>query len=325
MAKLLVTGWIPEDIIGPYREKFEEIMIPDEKKVNFTVDEVERVLGSYDVLFTISAFPFRKELIEKAENLKAVCNLGVGYDNIDVAACTEKNIAVINTPVAVCEPTAEFTVALMMSIARGTLMYDKEVRRTRKTASVCFFDRDIMLYGKTLGILGFGRIGQAVARKARGLGMNIIFYDPFPNEKAAREVDAKLMSFEEVIQTADVISCHMPYTEENHHIINKAAFAKMKSTAYFINVARGPIMDEQALVEAVKNKVIRGAATDVYEHEPDVGREITELENIVLSPHIGSNVYEARKNMAEEALDGAIAVLGKNKPHNLVNKNVMEN
>lgn len=324
MAKLLVTGWVPEDIIGKYREKFDEIMIPDEDKTSFTQDEVQEVIDRFDVLFTISAFPFKRELIEKADNLKAVCNLGVGYDNIDVRACTEHNICVINTPVSVCEPTAEFTIALMMSITRGTLMYDREVRETRKTASVCFFDRDMMLYGKTIGILGFGRIGQAVAKKAKGLGMNIIYYDPFRKEDVEKKIGAEYHTFDEVLERADVVSCHMPYTMENHHIINDDAFRKMKSTAYFVNVARGPIMDEAALVDAVKNKVIRGAATDVYENEPEIGSEITQLENIVLSPHIGSNVYEARRNMAEEALDGSLLILNQQKPHNLVNISLMD-
>ena len=324
MAKLLITGWIPEDIIEKYRDKFEDIILPDEEKTNYTTEEVGRIIGEFDVLFTISAFPFKGELIKKAKNLKAVCNLGVGYDNIDVNACTENNICVINTPAAVCEPTAEFTIALMMSIARGTLLYDREVRETKKTASVCFFDRDIMLYGKTLGVLGFGRIGQAVARKAKGLGMNIIYYDPYRKEEAEKEMGAAYAAFDEVLETADVISCHMPYTKENHHMIDEEAFQKMKETAYFINVARGPIMDESALIEAVKNKVIRGAATDVYENEPDIGEEITKLDNIVLSPHVGSNIYEARRNMAWEALDGALSVLEHVKPHNLVNAALME-
>lgn len=319
MARLLVTGWVPEDIIGPYREKFEEVLVPDEAKKNFSMEEVLKEIERFDVLFTISAFKCTEELLVKAPNLKSVCNLGVGYDNIDVAACTKKGVAVINTPQAVCQPTAEFTIALMMSSTRGTLLYDREVRKTRKTASVCFFDRDMMLYGKTLGILGFGRIGQAVARKAKGLGMHIIYFDPFRKEELEKELDAEYCTFDEVLERSDVVSCHMPYTPENHHILNKEAFARMKRTAYFVNVARGPIMDEAALVDALKNKVIRGAATDVYEGEPNIGQAITELDNIVLSPHIGSNVYEARKNMAEEALNGSLAILQKERPHNLVN------
>lgn len=324
MAKLLATGWIPEDIIGPYREKFDEVMVPSREKGNFTQEEVKAMINDYDVLFTISAFKFQKELIDHAKSIKVVCNLGVGYDNIDAAYCTEKRIAVINTPRAVCQPTAEYTIALIMATMRGVLLYDREVRQTRRTASICFFDRDVMLYGKTIGILGCGRIGREVAKKAHGLGMNVIYYDPFRQEMLEQEIGARYCSFDEVIETADVVSCHMPYTPENHHIINKDVFAKMKKTAYFVNVARGPIMNEHDLVEACKNHVIRGAATDVYENEPMIDEAITKLDNIVLSPHIGSNVYEARRGMAEEAMDGSLSVLAGNRPHNLVNPQVLE-
>ena len=323
MAKILATGWVPEDIIGPYREKFDEVLVPSREKGNFTQKEVWDVINNYDVLFTISAFKFQKDLIDHATNIKVVCNLGVGYDNIDAAYCTEKKIAVINTPHAVCQPTAEYTIALIMATMRGVLLYDREVRETHRTASICFFDRDIMLYGKTIGILGCGRIGREVARKAHGLGMNVIYYDPFRQEAFEQEIGAKYCTFDEVIETADVVSCHMPYTKENHHIINKDVFARMKKTAYFVNVARGPIMNERDLIDACRNHVIRGAATDVYENEPVICDEITKLDNIVLSPHIGSNVYEARRGMAEEAMDGSLAVLAGEKPHNIVNPQVL--
>ncbi len=323
MAKILATGWVPEDIIGPYREKFDEVRVPSREKGNFTQEEVWDVINNYDVLFTISAFKYQKELIDHATNIKVVCNLGVGYDNIDAAYCTEKKIAVINTPRAVCQPTAEYTIALIMATMRGVVLYDREVRETHRTASICFFDRDMMLYGKTIGILGCGRIGREVARKAHGLGMNVIYYDPFRQEALEKEIGAKYCTFDEVIETADVVSCHMPYTQENHHIIDKTVFAKMKKTAYFVNVARGPIMNEKDLIDACRNHVIRGAATDVYENEPAICDEITKLDNIVLSPHIGSNVYEARRGMAEEAMDGALAVLAGTKPHNIVNPQVL--
>ena len=323
MAKILATGWVPEDIIGPYREKFDEVRVPSREKGNFTQEEVWDVINNYDVLFTISAFKYQKELIDHATNIKVVCNLGVGYDNIDAAYCTEKKIAVINTPRAVCQPTAEYTIALIMATMRGVVLYDREVRETHRTASICFFDRDMMLYGKTIGILGCGRIGREVARKAHGLGMHVIYYDPFRQEALEKEIGAKYCTFDEVIETADVVSCHMPYTQENHHIIDKTVFAKMKKTAYFVNVARGPIMNEKDLIDACRNHVIRGAATDVYENEPAICDEITKLDNIVLSPHIGSNVYEARRGMAEEAMDGALAVLAGTKPHNIVNPQVL--
>ena len=320
MKKLLVTGWIPEKILAPYRERF-EITVPDADKVNFTMEEVEQMAGEFDAMFTISAFPFTAALAQKAAKMKAVANFGVGYDNIDVAACTAHGIYVINTPTTVTEPTAELAFAIMMAIAKGVVMYDRELRQTRICKPAMFFDRDILLYGKTIGILGFGRIGQAMARRAQGIGMNVMYYDPFrktPEEEA--RLHATYGTLDEVLRTADVISCHMPYTKENHHIIDLDAFRKMKKTAYFVNAARGPIMSEADLVTALKTGEIRGAATDVFAHEPGVSAELAQIENVVITPHIGSNVLEARTNMVAEALDGVFAVLQGKTCHNIVNR-----
>ena len=320
MKKLLVTGWIPEQILAPYREKF-DITVPDAERVNFTMDEVGQMIGEFDAMFTISAFPFTASLAQKAHRMKAVANFGVGYDNIDVAACTEHGIYVINTPTTVTEPTAELAFAIMMAITKGVVMYDRELRQTRACHPAMFFDRDILLYGKTIGILGFGRIGQAVARRAQGIGMKVMYYDPFRKTPEEEErLNATYGTFDEVLCTADVISCHMPYTEENHHIINLDAFKKMKKTAYFVNAARGPIMSEADLVTALKTGEIRGAATDVFEHEPNVSAELAQIENVVITPHIGSNVLEARTNMVAEALDGVFAVLQGKTVHNIVNR-----
>ena len=323
MKKLLITGWIPENILKPYREKF-DITIPDGEKINFTMEEVEAMVAEFDAMFTISAFPFNRKLAGLAKKMQAVANFGVGYDNIDVAACTEKGIFVINTPTTVTEPTAELAFAIMMAITKGVVMYDKALRQTRVCRPAMFFDRDMFLYGKTIGILGYGRIGQAMARRARGIGMKVMYYDPIrkPAEVEA-ELDAVYGSFEEVLKTADVISCHMPYTAENHHIMNLEAFRMMKRSAYFVNAARGPIMCEADLVTALKTGLIKGAATDVFEKEPGVSAELAEIENVVITPHIGSNVLEARENMVHEALDGIVAVLGNSPCHNVVNRELL--
>lgn len=307
-------------LIEEYKEKF-EITIPDHEKRNFTMEEVEGMIGEYDALFTISAFPFKKELIDRAKKMKVVANFGVGYDNIDWKYCTEKKIFLVNTLTTVTEPTAELAFAIMLAITKGIVMYDKALRKERVCNPDMFFDRDIFLYGKTIGIIGYGRIGQAVGRKAQGIGMKVMYYDPFrktPEEEA--RLGATYGTFEEVLAQADVISCHMPYTKENHHIFNLETFRKMKPTAYFVNAARGPIMCEADLVTALKEKVIRGAATDVFEFEPGVSKELAEIENVVITPHIGSNVLEARKNMVHEALDGVAGILKGERPVNVVNK-----
>lgn len=323
MHKLLITGWIPEEILAPFREKF-DITVPDAEKVNFTMEEVKSMIGEFDAMFTIAAFPFKQELIPLAQRMKAVANFGVGYDNIDVAGCTEKGIFVVNTPTTVTEPTAELAFAIMLAIAKGVVMYDRKLREEKLCHPEMFFDRDMFLMGKTVGILGFGRIGQAMARRCKGIGMKVMYYDPFrksPQEEAALE--ATYADFDQVLEQADVISCHMPYTPENHHIINLEAFRKMKQTAYFVNAARGPVMSEADLVTALKTGEIRGAATDVFEHEPYVSEELAALDNVVITPHIGSNVLEARKNMVEEALNGVFEVLNSLPCHNIVNRELL--
>jgi len=322
--KLLVTGWIPEPILAPYREFF-TVTAPTEEQISFSEDEVAGMVGEMDAMFTIAAFPFKKELIEKAGKLRVVANLGVGYDNIDWRTCTEKGIFVVNTPNTVCEPTAEFSIAIMIAITKGIVMYDKELRRTKRCAPAIFFDRDMLLTGKTIGILGYGRIGQAVGRKAQGLGMSVLYFDPIRRSPEEEErLGAEYGSLEEVLGKADVVSCHMPYTPENHHLMDRAAFERMKRTAYFVNAARGPIMDEKALVQALKTRLIRGAATDVFEFEPEVSSELAEIENVVITPHVGSNVLEARKNMVEEALGGVRDVLEGKQPNNVVNRELFQ-
>lgn len=320
MKNLLITGWVPEYMLAPHRNYF-NITSPDEKKENFTMDEVKRTINGNDAIFTYSAFPFQKELVDFASSIKIAANNGVGYDNIDAPYCTKKGIFVLNTPKSVCEPTAEFSIALMLAIARGVFMYDRDLRKKRKCVSVQFFDRDIILMGKTLGILGYGRIGQAVGRKAQGLGLKVIYYDPVrrtPEQETEQGV--AYADFEELIKTADVISCHMPYTPENRHIINIEAFRKMKRTAYFVNVARGPIMCEKDLVEALKTGLIRGAATDVFEFEPDVSEELAAIENVIITPHIASMAMEVRRNMVDEIIGGMKDIFEGRRPPNVVNK-----
>lgn len=322
--RLLITAYIPEDLIRPYREKF-DITMPDEKKDRYTLEEVKNLIQGQDAIFTLYAFKFQRELIEIAKDIKVVANGGVGYDNIDVDCCTEHGIYVVNTPTTVTEPTAEMTFAIMMAVTKGIVLYDQAARKNGSTVFPFFFDRDILLYGKTLGIVGYGRIGQALARKALGLGMKVIYYDPFrKSEEEEEKQKVAYASFEELIQTADVISCHMPYTPENHHAFHKEVFRKMKDTAYFINAARGPLVCEADLIQALKKKEIRGAALDVYEFEPKISEELTKLENVVLTPHVGSNVIECRVNMLDEALNGAYQILTGGECSNIVNRQLLK-
>lgn len=318
--KLLVTGFIPEYLIAPFRDRF-DITMPDEKKDRFTLAEVKSLINGQDAIFTLYAFKFQRELIELASSVKVVANGGVGFDNIDVKACTEQGIYVVNTPASVAQPTAEMTFAIMMAITKGIVMYDRAARANKNTIQPFFFDRDILDYGKTLGIVGFGRIGQALAKKAQGIGMHVIYYDPFRRSGEEEEkLGVTFAAFDELIAVSDVISCHMPYTPENHHTFDYEIFQRMKKTAYFINAARGPIVNQKDLIQALKDKEIRGAGLDVYEFEPEIPAELTELENVVLTPHVGSNVIECRREMLEEAIGGTYRLLNGTFIPNIVNR-----
>ncbi len=317
--KLLVTAWVPDEVLSQFADVF-EVMAPAEKGAKFTPEEVEARIGEAEALLTLGGYPCRRELIDKGEKLVAVANFGVGYDNIDVPYCTEKGIFVVNTPNNVLQATAEFTVALMMAVARSVPRYDRELKQSRMCSSTAFFDRDMLLYGKVLGILGLGRIGLAVAQKAQGLGMRVIYFDPFRrSEEEENALGVSYAAFDDVFREADVVSCHMPLSDATRGLVGAKQFALMKKTAYFINAARGPVMDEKALAAAVKDGVIRGAAIDVFELEPKVSEELAALDNVVITPHVASCVYEARAGMATEALTGLATVLGGERAPNVVN------
>ena len=214
--------------------------------------------------------------------------------------------------------------ALMLDICRSTMLYDRELRRTRLCRGSLLLERDMTLTGKTLGILGFGRIGRAVARKARTFGMQIVYSDPVRAPAAIeQETQAVFLPPEEVIRTSDVLTLHMPYNRENHHYINADRLKLMKAGAYLINASRGSVVCEQALVEALREQRIRGAALDVHEREPHISEAIAALENIVITPHACTNLAEVRLNMMEELLSGVDAYINQGRmPTNVVNRSL---
>ncbi|MFT8889924.1 MAG: NAD(P)-dependent oxidoreductase [Ethanoligenens sp.] len=323
MKKILITSGIPAECIEPFKNLV-ELTMPSKEGESYSQEELLALVPKYDALFCVGA-KAGKELLDTGAKLKAVANFGVGYDNIDWKYATEKNIFVVNTPQAVLQPTAEFTVALILAISRGILLYDRKLRREKRCSSERFFNRDLLLYGKTLGLLGFGRIGKAVAQKCQGLGMSVIYYDPYrlPEEKE-KELQATYMPREEVIANADVLSLHMPYTPENRHLINYDCITTMKPTAYLINAARGPIIKESDLVRALQEKRIRGAAIDVFDNEPDVSDELLALDNVVITPHVASCIFESRVGMAQEALSGLVSILQGKRPPNVANPQLFD-
>ena len=267
------------------------------------LEEAEVLVSTFDK-------PVTREMIMSAPHLKLVTNFGVGFNNIDLEACRERGIRVTNTPQPVIEPTAELAFALMHDVARRTAEFDRKLREGKAEPFGVMNNLSHSLYGKTLGIIGMGRIGQAVARRAVASGLQIVYHNRRPlGDEAMRRLgyEAKYVSMQELLETADFVSLNLPYTPEVKHIINGKALRMMKPTAYLINTARGAHVDEEALVKALREGEIAGAAMDVYEHEPEITPALLELDNVVLSPHTGTGTWEGRIAMCENVCDNILA------------------
>ena len=278
-------------------------------------------LAEAEVLVSTFDKPVTREMIMSAPKLKLVTNFGVGFNNIDLEACRERGIRVTNTPQPVIEPTAELAFALMHDVARRTAEFDRKLREGKAEPFGVMNNLSHSLYGKTLGIIGMGRIGQALARRALASGMTVIYHNRRPlGDEAMRRLGEwalasgsqvpgaiTYVSQEELIQTADFVSLNLPYTPEVKHLIGEKEMQMMKPTAYLINTARGAHVDEEALVQALKRGEIAGAAMDVYEHEPEIHPELLKLDNVVLSPHTGTGTWEGRIAMCENVCDNILA------------------
>lgn len=273
--------------------------------------ELYAPLEEAEVLVSTFDKPVTREMIQSAPKLKLVTNFGVGFNNIDLNACRERGIRVTNTPQPVIEPTAELAFALMHDVARRTAEFDRKLRTGQAEPFGVMNNLSHSLYGKTLGIIGMGRIGQALARRALAAGMTIIYHNrrPIANSQSPIADQARYVSKEELLQTADFVSLNLPYTPEVRHLIGAAELEMMKSSAYLINTARGAHVDEEALVEALKAGEIAGAAMDVYEHEPKIHPELLKLDNVVLSPHTGTGTWEGRIAMCENVCDNILAFI----------------
>jgi len=312
--------FLTQPIPAPAIARLEEVFELHQNTTDSILNKAELIAGikDADVLLCLLTDSIDIEVIDAAPRLKCISNYAVGYNNIDVDHATHKGIVVCNTPGVLTETTADLTWALLMSCARRIVESDRFLRQGRFTGwkPLLLLGNDI--HGKTLGIIGMGRIGRAVARRASGFDMRILYYDPSV-DKDSLPAEYEAVELDNLLKNSDFISIHVPLLPATHHLIGAREFALMKSNAVLINTARGPIVDESALIQALREGRIAAAGLDVYEQEPQVPQELIELENAVLLPHIGSASVETRTRMGLLAAENAIAVIQGRTPPARVN------
>ena len=318
MPKIFITREIPEIGINLLKEKNWEVNVGPEGIIS-REELLEGVKGA-DAILSILTEKIDKEVMSAAgPQLKIIANYAVGYDNIDMAEAKKRGIFVTNTPDVLTEAVAEHTIALLFAVAERIAEADRYTRakKFKGWGPKLFLGADIK--DKTLGIVGLGRIGSEVARRMQnGFDLKIIYYDVYRNEELEKKFNIEYKELDDLLKSADFISLHTALTPETQHLISAERLKIMKSSAYLINTSRGPIIDEKALVEALKNKTISGAALDVFENEPELTPGLTELENVVLTPHIASATKGTRDKMAEMAAQNIITALNGQTPPNLV-------
>jgi len=322
--KIYVTRELPERGLRIIKERFDAEVWPEyappPKKI--LLEKVRNV----DALASLLSDKIDAEVFDAAPKLKIVAQIAVGFDNIDIREATKRGIYVTNTPEVLTETTADFAWALLMAVARRVVEADKYVRTEQWKVSwhpSMMLGRDV--YGATIGVVGAGRIGYAVARRAKGFDMKILFYDVIPRPEMEKELGAKRVDLDTLLKESDFVSIHVPLLKETYHMINAEKLKLMKKTAYLINNSRGPVVDERALYEALKERRIAGAGLDVFEQEPTlVDNPLLKLDNVVVAPHVSSASYETRSKMAEMVAENLVAFFDGKKPPNLVNPEVMK-
>ena len=311
--KILVTYDMFREGFTELESKY-DVTFPEGR--DFTYEEVYAMIPEYDVLCSMFDFPVNKELIDHAPNLKLIANYAVGYNNIDVAYALQKGLTVANTPDPVTAPTANLALGLMIDAARRVTECDRKLRTLRKAMKVGVLENlGVNITGKVLGIIGMGRIGKALAKRANACGMEVIYHNrrQLYIEEETR-LNVTYVSKEELLERADFVSLNAPYTPETYHIIGAEEFKRMKNSAILINTARGPLVDEAALVEALKSGEIRGAGLDVFEDGDYPMEELLEMDNVVLTPHIGTQTTETRILMARTVCNNVIGFLEGDRP-----------
>jgi glyoxylate reductase len=314
--KVLVTREIPDAGLQPL-EGFDVTVLSEAPPDRAELLGAAR--GAAGILSTVTEKIDGEFMDAAGDGLKVVANLAVGYDNVDVEAANERGVIVTNTPGVLDETTADVAFMLLLAAARRLGEAERVLRAGKWEwwGPKLFMGPDV--WGKKLGIIGLGRIGQAVARRAKGFDMEILYHNRSRKEEAEQELGARYMDLDELLETADFVTIHTPLTAETQHLIGQAELGKMKSEAVLVNTSRGPVVDEGALADALAEGHIFAAGLDVYEEEPNVHPKLLELENVVLAPHIGSGSIETRNKMAALAAENLAAVLRGEQPKTPVN------
>lgn len=316
--KVLVTGNLPDDIVAPLKASCDvEMHTHDQPMKSEAV--LAAVRDKHGLLCMITD-AVDAALLAQAPDLKIIANFGVGFNNIDLSAATQQGVMVTNTPGVLTDATADLTLALMLAVGRRVVEADRHTRDGQFKFWAPFYFLGHEISGKTLGIVGLGRIGEAVAQRAAGFNMTICYHNrkPLPTEKEG-QLGVRYVDLETLLQQADYLSLHTPMTPQTHHLIGARELALMKPTAFLINTARGPVVDEQALLEALQERRLAGAGLDVYENEPRVTAGLELLPNVVLLPHVGSATVETRRRMAMLAVANLMAGLEGRMPPNCLN------
>jgi len=319
--KVFVTRLLPGSGLERLKE-VADVEVNSENRI-VTRDELMNGVKGKDGLISLLTDTIDAHVMDASPKLKVVSNYAVGFDNIDLKAATERGIYVTNTAEVLTEAVADLTMALILGIARRIVEADKFLRRGEWKGWAPTLLLGSNVYNKTLGILGLGRIGAAVARRAKGFNMQLIYYDAVRNEKLERELGITFVSFENLLKQSDYISIHVPLLASTHHMMGEKEFKLMKPTAYLVNTSRGPVVDEKALYKALKDGIIAGAGLDVFEKEPiEKDNPLISLDNAILLPHVASGTIETRIAMADLAVENLISVLQGRMPPSLVNKDV---
>lgn len=324
--KILVTRKIPSSAVEQLNQEGREIVTsPYDRPL--TPEEIIQMGSGAEAILSLLTDKIDGEMMDAiGPQLKIVSNYAVGFDNINIPSASERGILVANTPCdEVNESVAEHTWALMLALGRRVVEADEATKRGAYKGWEPGIFLGSLMRGKTLGVVGMGRIGEMVARRAKGFDMKALYTKRTPDPKAEAELGVVFSSLDDLLANSDFVSLHVPLTDQTRHMINKDSFSKIKRGSFLINTARGPVVDEYDLVDALRAGIISGAGLDVFDAEPNVNPELVGMENVILTPHIASATHESREAMGQLAVSAINKVFASQKPENLVNPEIWDN